>query len=67
MEKIKLTPKQVEVVELLSLGYTNEELVARLGVRYDAMMFRIKGLYKKTGVEGRGRLVLWSREWMDER
>ena len=66
MEKIKLTPKEIEVVELLSLGYTDVELCKRLDVKFDAMRIRIRGLTRKSGMKGRGRLVLWSREWMDE-
>jgi DNA-binding CsgD family transcriptional regulator len=51
--KAKLSPRETEVLELLSSGLTNLEIAARLDVGIHAVKFHLASIYRKLGVGNR--------------
>ncbi len=45
-----LTPRQWQVLELLRLGLTNEQIAARLGISVDGVKFHVSEILGKLGV-----------------
>lgn len=48
-----LSPREAEVLELLSLGMTNPQIAERLRVTTHAVKFHLTGIYRKLGVANR--------------
>jgi two-component system response regulator DesR len=48
-----LTPRHVEVVKLISLGYSNHEIAQRLGVRPNTVKVHISEIFRRLGVRNR--------------
>ena len=49
----KLSPREAEVLELVSLGLTNDQVAARLCVTVHAVKFHLAGIYRKLRVANR--------------
>ena len=49
----RLTPRQKEVLQLLSAGLPNKEIAAELGVRPSTVMHHTLAIYRELGVRGR--------------
>jgi DNA-binding CsgD family transcriptional regulator len=49
----QLSPREVEVLEMASLGLTNEQVAARLQVTVHAVKFHLASIYRKLGVMNR--------------
>jgi DNA-binding CsgD family transcriptional regulator len=49
----KLTPRQIQVVELVAAGCSNAEIAGRLGCAVGTVEDRLTVIYAKVGVEGR--------------
>ncbi len=54
-----LTPRELEVVQLVALGMRNREIGARLGIKPDTVTRRLTNAYRKTGTTSRVRLIQW--------
>lgn len=54
----KLTPREKEVLELLSHGFSNKEIAERLGVSVDAIRWHLKNIYHKLHVHSRTEAAL---------
>ena len=52
-----LTPRELEVLELASLGLTNGSLAERLGVTVSAVKFHLASIYRKLHVANRTEAV----------
>jgi DNA-binding CsgD family transcriptional regulator len=52
-----LTPRELEVLELASLGLTNVSLAERLGVTVSAVKFHLASIYRKLSVSNRTEAV----------
>jgi two-component system, NarL family, nitrate/nitrite response regulator NarL len=48
-----LTPREQEVLELLSFGLSNRRIAARLGISEHTVKFHVAAIYGKLGVSGR--------------
>ena len=48
-----LTAREVEVLEMASLGLTNTQIAARMHVTIHAVKFHLAGVYRKLGVTNR--------------
>ena len=52
-----LTPRELEVLDLASLGLTNVSLAERLGVTVSAVKFHLASIYRKLAVSNRTEAV----------
>jgi DNA-binding NarL/FixJ family response regulator len=48
-----LSPRELEVLEMTSLGFTNTQIAGRLDVTVHAVKFHLGSIYKKLGVANR--------------
>jgi DNA-binding CsgD family transcriptional regulator len=48
-----LSPRELEVLEMASLGLTNRQIAQRLYVTVHAVKFHLAGVYRKLGVANR--------------
>jgi len=48
-----LSPRELEVIEMASLGLTNLQVAARLNVSVHAVKFHLAAIYRKLGVANR--------------
>jgi DNA-binding CsgD family transcriptional regulator len=48
-----LSPRELEVLEMTSLGLTNAQMAARLNVTMHAVKFHLAAIYRKLGVVNR--------------
>ena len=52
-ETVTLTPRQLEVLELVSCGYSNDEIAACLDVRPNTVKFHLSEIFRRLGVRNR--------------
>lgn len=50
---LALTPRELEVLEMISLGLTNAEAARRLNVSVHAIKFHLAAIYSRLGVNNR--------------
>jgi two-component system, NarL family, nitrate/nitrite response regulator NarL len=55
----RLTPRQLEIAELVAHGYTNAEVANRLEIKEGTVKAHLHTLYEKLGIEGRLELALF--------
>jgi LuxR family maltose regulon positive regulatory protein len=53
-----LSPREAEVLDLATLGLTNQQIAARLDVTVHAVKFHLAGVYRKLGVTNRTEAVV---------
>jgi DNA-binding NarL/FixJ family response regulator len=53
-----LSPRELEVLELASLGLTNTQIAMRLSVTIHAIKFHLAAVYRKLGVTNRTEAVV---------
>lgn len=56
-----LTPRESEILELLTTGATNQDIAAQLAVSCHTVKTHVYNLFKKVGVGNRVQLVNWAR------
>jgi DNA-binding NarL/FixJ family response regulator len=54
----ELTPRELQVMELVEQGYKNREIAQELGIRPGTVKIHLKHIFEKTGVRGRHGLAL---------
>lgn len=54
---IKLTTRQVKVLELMVNGESNLDIAAKLGLSVKTVEFHLTRIYKRLGVSGRDELL----------
>jgi DNA-binding NarL/FixJ family response regulator len=52
-DTVALTPRHVDVLELVAQGYSNEEIAERLGLRPNTVKFHISEIFRRLGVRNR--------------
>ena len=52
-EAVALTPRHVDVLELVAQGFSNEEIAAQLGLRPNTVKFHISEIFRRLGVRNR--------------
>jgi DNA-binding NarL/FixJ family response regulator len=50
---VALTPRELEVLQMISLGLTNAEAARRLSVSVHAIKFHLAAIYSRLGVNNR--------------
>jgi DNA-binding NarL/FixJ family response regulator len=53
-----LTPREVQVMELVERGFKNKEIGQSLGIRTGTVKIHLKHIFEKTGIRGRYGLAL---------
>ncbi len=56
--RTELTPRELQVMELVEQGYKNREIAQELGIRPGTVKIHLKHIFEKTGVRGRHGLAL---------
>lgn len=59
-----LSSREAEVLDLVALGLTNQEIAGRLHVTVHAVKFHLTGVYRKLGVTNRTEAVV---RWLGTR
>lgn len=57
----EFTPREIQVLRLLTTGVGNEEIAAKLNISQNTVKTHIKHLLEKTGFESRTQLAIQSR------
>jgi DNA-binding NarL/FixJ family response regulator len=52
-EPVALTPRELEVLQLISSGLSNAEAASRLNVSVHAIKFHLAAIYRRLGVTNR--------------
>jgi DNA-binding NarL/FixJ family response regulator len=52
-DTVALTPRHVDVLELVAQGFSNEEIAAQLGLRPNTVKFHISEIFRRLGVRNR--------------
>jgi len=52
-DTVALTPRHVDVLELVAQGYSNEEIAQHLGLRPNTVKFHISEIFRRLGVRNR--------------
>jgi DNA-binding NarL/FixJ family response regulator len=58
-----LSDREVEIIELITAGLTNEQIAAQLAISKRTVDNHISNVLKKTGVDNRVALVRWALQW----
>ena len=58
MGRSELTPRELQVVELVERGYKNKEIGQSLGIRTGTVKIHLKHIFEKTGIRGRYGLAI---------
>lgn len=58
----KLTPREEEILTLLSKGFVSKEIAGKLGVSYETVRDHLKHIYEKLHVHSRGEAVARFKE-----
>jgi DNA-binding NarL/FixJ family response regulator len=53
-----LTPREMQVMDLVEQGYKNKEIGQSLGIRTGTVKIHLKHIFEKTGIRGRYGLAL---------
>lgn len=56
--KLKLSPREIDVMRLISRGYTYARAAERLGLSAHTVSSHIKKIYRKLGVHSAGAAVM---------
>jgi DNA-binding CsgD family transcriptional regulator len=48
-----LSPREIEILEMIALGKTNRDIATRLGVTIHAVKFHLASIYRKLAVANR--------------
>ena len=63
---IQLTPREEEILTLLSKGFVNKEIAGKLGVTYETVRDHLRHIYEKLHVHSRGEAVARFKETIEE-
>jgi DNA-binding CsgD family transcriptional regulator len=58
-----LTPRETQVLERASLGHTNAEVAAALGITTHAVKFHLNSIFRKLGVRNRTQAAAEFLRW----
>ena len=61
----RLTPREEEILTLLSKGFVSKEIAAKLGVTYETVRDHLRHIYEKLHVHSRGEAVARFQETRD--
>jgi DNA-binding CsgD family transcriptional regulator len=55
-----LTPREIQVLQLVLAGQTNREIAAEIFVSEKTVEFHLKNIYMKVGVRKRSLAMVWA-------
>lgn len=58
-----LSDREVEIIELITAGLTNEQIATQLAISKRTVDNHISNVLKKTGMDNRVALVRWALQW----
>jgi DNA-binding NarL/FixJ family response regulator len=58
-----LSDREVEIIELITAGLTNEQIATQLAISKRTVDNHISNVLKKTGADNRVALVRWALQW----
>lgn len=66
-EESSLTPREMEILEMICYGASNKEISRNLGISYQTVKNHVTSILHKLGVKDRTQAVLYAlkREWFD--
>jgi len=53
-----LTPREIQVAELVCKGHDNEQIGRRLHIKYNTVRAHLGNMFRKVGVRGKATLIL---------
>lgn len=59
MELANLSPRELEVITLITQGHSNAEIVETLGCGMNTVKSHVRSAYRKVGVVSRSQAVMW--------
>lgn len=62
LRSMKLSNREIEVMEQVAKGLTNKEAAARLFVAEKTIKFHMTNIFLKLGLKHRGQVILWCQE-----
>jgi DNA-binding NarL/FixJ family response regulator len=65
-DTVTLTPRQVDVLRLVSRGYSNDEIAACLEVRPNTVKFHLSEIFRRLGVRNRIEAIARLAEFHDD-
>jgi len=57
-----LTPRELQVIELVAAGLDNRTIGQRLGISEKTVRNRVSTIFSKIGVNGRPQAIVWARD-----
>lgn len=57
--KVRLTPRQRAILELVQQGYTNKQIAGALFLSPNTVKYHLKDVYQKLGARSKRRRVAW--------
>ena len=54
----RLTPRELQVMELVERGFKNKDIGLNLGIRTGTVKIHLKHIFEKTGIRGRYGLAI---------
>ena len=61
-EKLALTARELEVLRLVALGLTDNEIAQELNITHSTVRFHLRQISEKLGLRGKGKLAAWALE-----
>lgn len=58
-----LSDREIEIIELVTAGLTNEDIATQLEISKRTVDNHISNILKKTGTDNRVTLVRWALQW----
>ena len=62
IEKPVLTKRELEVLRLVALGLTDNEIAQELNITHSTVRFHLRQISEKLGLRGKGKLAAWALE-----
>jgi DNA-binding NarL/FixJ family response regulator len=60
---ITLSDREIEIIELVTAGLTNEDIATNLDISKRTVDNHMSNILKKTGTDNRVALVRWALQW----
>ena len=62
-----LTSRELEILEILSQGYSNREIASKLEISDNTVKFHLKNIYEKIQVDNRTQAVIFYNQIQKEK
>lgn len=62
-ESTSLSPREIEILELVAIGLTNQDIAERLEISKRTVDNHVSNILSKTKTENRVELVRWALHW----